>query len=453
MGGSYRAPRQEDDPMLAVTAASEKATLAQKKAVAKAEAAAQGACAVLESLVEFDLGDGVALGVGQVVELGLERLWRRLGHLREGGDGGRKEDEQTGADEGQVDGAREGAAGGNHACTLQELECQDAGELTVGEDARGSGHGHGTLARLGAVSDMMAVALCIADVHADAVLDLLPAHAADIDDTRTGDADEGYQTRKNALDARADAQLGHASAHAHRDAHGARRGRGIRQPDLLHVHGHALVGVRVVDRHVETLVDPLPEDDARQTRVGHQHAAHHEQIGRHKCGHPERQQNHLARIRVYGRVDELLGLPVPFRLGARHHERACGAVGGELGLVARHGLLGGLELGIRRQQRKRRGDRGKMQQSTLERREVVAVLGNVHQVGLRRILGGGRGFRRRVDRIPLPSHRQQRRTLHGPAGRDGRGSHLETSLPDRGGTQRSTHDPPRNAKMTRRLQP
>ena len=42
MGGSYRAPRQEDDPMLAVTAASEKATLAQKKAVAKAEAAAQG---------------------------------------------------------------------------------------------------------------------------------------------------------------------------------------------------------------------------------------------------------------------------------------------------------------------------------------------------------------------------------------------------------------------------
>ncbi len=27
---------------------------------------------------------------------------------------------------------------------------------------------------------MMAVALCIADVHADAVLDLLPAHAADM---------------------------------------------------------------------------------------------------------------------------------------------------------------------------------------------------------------------------------------------------------------------------------
>ena len=78
----------------------------------------------LEALVEFDLGDGVALRVGEVVELGFESLGGCFGDLGKGGDGGREEDEQTGADEREVDGAGECAARRNHACALQELECQ-----------------------------------------------------------------------------------------------------------------------------------------------------------------------------------------------------------------------------------------------------------------------------------------------------------------------------------------
>lgn len=79
---------------------------------------------ILKTLVELDLGDGLAVGIGEVVELGLELCGADLGDLREGGDGGWEEDEQAGADEREVDGAGECAGGGDDARALQELERQ-----------------------------------------------------------------------------------------------------------------------------------------------------------------------------------------------------------------------------------------------------------------------------------------------------------------------------------------
>ena len=79
---------------------------------------------ILETLVELDFVDRIALLVGEVVELGFELVGVDPCDLGEGGDCGREEDEQTCADEGEVDGAGERAGSGDVLGTLQELECE-----------------------------------------------------------------------------------------------------------------------------------------------------------------------------------------------------------------------------------------------------------------------------------------------------------------------------------------
>ena len=81
-----------------------------------------GASLTLKAFVEFYLSNRVAVLVGEVVELGLELVGVNLGHLREGGDGGREEDEQTGADQSEVHDAGEGARGRDHLGALQESQ-------------------------------------------------------------------------------------------------------------------------------------------------------------------------------------------------------------------------------------------------------------------------------------------------------------------------------------------
>lgn len=281
----------------------------------------------------------------------------------------------------------------------------------------------------------MPVTFLITNVDANTILDLLPPHAADVDDTGTGHTDEGNQTGQDTLDTRTDFQLGNASAHSNRNTHRTGGSSSIGETNLLHVHGNTLVGVGIVDRDIQRLVDPLPKDDTSQTWVGHQHSTYHQQVGGNESCHSERKQDDLTRVRMHRRIHQLFRLPELLRFAAWDKVGAGGTVGWELGFVRLDEFLCRFQLGIGSQQRQWRRHRCEMLQSSFESGEVVAILGDVHHVRFRSVFGRSGRFSNRVHIVSLSSDGEQRGCLDHTFGARRRGDrrcrhgHPRESLP------------------------
>mmetsp|Transcript_17099 Transcript_17099/g.40760 ORF Transcript_17099/g.40760 Transcript_17099/m.40760 type:complete len:374 (+) Transcript_17099:22-1143(+) len=239
-----------------------------------------------EALVADDLRDEAAVFGAQPLKLGLERARGDGDFLREDGDRERQRAEDARAAKGRLGGdggnagQREDRSHGSHGEGWQQHWRDRQADVTR-EDRLGD---RGDGGRLG---DAEHVAVRIGDGHT--VLHLGQAGECHVGAARQhhrhirhGDPQPLYHWRPS-LD-----QLARADGDAARDSDRQRVG----LTDLRPLDGGARA-VDVVAHDVDTLVQPLPEDDLRR-RGRHQHADRRNRVHRHEGRHPAWHEHLLA---------------------------------------------------------------------------------------------------------------------------------------------------------------